>query len=84
LKYCGNKSDPKIGELPENFDVQVSSGSLSNSTAAFEQEYDDLLRAGLASTAYQQTDDTSARVKSQFWHTHREPLAVRYDSSSAQ
>lgn len=74
LKYCGNMSEPKIGELLENFDVQVSSGSISNiltnSAAAFEQEYDDLLRAGLASTAYQQTDDTSARVKGQFWHTH--------------
>jgi hypothetical protein len=26
--------------------------------------------AGLASTSYQQTDDTSARVAGQFWHTH--------------
>ena len=74
LKYCGNMSEPKIGELLENFDVQVSSGSLSNiltnSAAAFEQEYDDILQAGLASTTYQQTDDTSARVAGQFWHTH--------------
>ena len=74
LKYCGNMSEPKIGEFLENFDVQVSTGSLSNiltkSAELFEQEYDDLLIAGLSSTAYQQTDDTSARVKGEFWNTH--------------
>jgi hypothetical protein len=74
LKYCGNMSEPKIGEFLENFDVQVSSGSISNiltnSAAGFEQDYHDLLIAGLSSTTYQQTDDTSARVKGQFWHTH--------------
>ncbi len=74
LKYCGNMSEPKIGEFLENFDVQVSAGSLSNiltkSAKLFEQEYDDLLIAGLSSTPYQQTDDTSARVKGEFWNTH--------------
>ena len=74
LKYCGNMSEPKIGEFLENFDVQVSSGSLSNiltkSAKLFEQDYDDLLIAGLSSTPYQQTDDTSARVKGEFWNTH--------------
>lgn len=74
LKYCGNMSEPKIGELLENFDVQVSAGSLSNiltkSAEQFELEYHDVLVAGLASTAYQQTDDTSARVNGEFWHTH--------------
>jgi hypothetical protein len=58
LKYCGNMSEPKIGEFLENFDVQVSAGSLSNiltkSANLFEQEYDDLLIAGLSSTPYQQ------------------------------
>jgi hypothetical protein len=74
LKYCGNMSEPKIGEFLENFDVQVSAGSLSNilthSAKDFEQDYHDLLVAGLSSTTYQQTDDTSARVKGEFWHTH--------------
>ena len=74
LKYCGNMSEPKIGEFLENFDIQVSSGSLSNiltkSANLFEQDYDDLLVAGLSSTPYQQTDDTSARVKGEFWNTH--------------
>ena len=74
LKYCGNMSEPKINEFLENFDVQVSAGSLSNiltnTAAVFEQEYHDLLKAGLSSTPYQQTDDTSARVRGESWHTH--------------
>jgi len=74
LKYCGNMSEPKIREFLANFDVQVSAGSLSNiltnTAAAFEQEYQDVLTAGLSSTGYQQTDDTSARVRGQLWHTH--------------
>jgi len=74
LKYCGNMSEPKIREFLENFDVQISAGSVSNiltkTADAFEQEFDDLVNAGLASTRYQQTDDTSARVAGQFWHTH--------------
>jgi len=74
LKYCGNMSEPKIGEFLENFDVQVSAGStsniLTNSADDFEQDYHDVLVAGLSSTTYQQTDDTSARVQGEFWHTH--------------
>jgi hypothetical protein len=74
LKYCGNMSEPKIGELLENFDVQISSGSVSNvltkTADSFVEEFDAIVQAGLASTPYQQTDDTSARVDGEFWHTH--------------
>ena len=74
LKYSGNMSEPKILEFLENFDVQVSAGSVSNiltkTADAFTQEFDDIVQAGLASTVYQQTDDTSARVAGKFWHTH--------------
>ena len=74
LKYCGNMSEPKIGEFLQNFDVQISAGSLSNiltnTAKSFEDEFHDLFTAGLASTPYQQTDDTSARVAGKFWHTH--------------
>ena len=74
LKYCGNMSEPKIGEFLQNFDVQISAGSLSNiltnTALLFEDEFHDLFTAGLASTSYQQTDDTSARVAGEFWHTH--------------
>ena len=74
LKYCGNMSEPKIRDFLENFDVQISSGSVSNiltkTADSFAQEFDDIVSAGLSSTSYQQTDDTSARVAGQFWHTH--------------
>ena len=74
LKYCGNMSEPKIGEFLQNFDVQISAGSLSNiltnTATSFAEEFDNLFTAGLASTPYQQTDDTSARVAGEFWHTH--------------
>ena len=74
LKYCGGMSEPKIRELLLNFEVQISAGSVSNiltkTANAFEQEFNEIVHAGLASTPYQQTDDTSARVKGQFWHTH--------------
>ena len=29
-QYCGNMSEPKIREFLENFDVQISAGSMSN------------------------------------------------------
>lgn len=74
LKYCGNMSEPKIREFLENFDIQISAGSISHiltKTAGwFAGEFDDVVLAGLRSTRYQQTDDTSARVGGQFWHTH--------------
>jgi Transposase IS66 family len=74
LKYCGNMSEPKIRELLDNFQVQISSGSVSNiltgTAEAFADDYHAVFLAGLSSTAYQQTDDTSARVAGQFWHTH--------------
>jgi hypothetical protein len=74
LKYCGNMSEPKIREFLQNFDVSISAGSLSkiltNTSESFEDEFHDLFVAGLASTPYQQTDDTSARVAGEFWHTH--------------
>jgi len=73
LKYSGGTSEPKIQELLENFQVQISSGSISNiltGTEPFQEDFDDLVLAGLASTSYQQTDDTSGRVAGRFWHTH--------------
>jgi len=74
LKYCGNMSEPKIREFLENFDVQISAGSVSNiltkTADSFAHEFDDIVHAGLSSTPYQQTDDTSARVDGAFWHTH--------------
>lgn len=74
LKYCGNMSEPKIRELLDNFDVWISAGSVSNvltaTAAQFAADYQQIFLAGVGSTSYQQTDDTSARVAGEFWHTH--------------
>ena len=72
MKYSGGTSEPKIQELLENFQVQISSGSISNiltGTEPIQEDFDDLVLAGLASTSYQQTDDTSARVAGRFWRS---------------
>jgi len=64
LKYCGNMSEPKIREFLENFDVQISAGSVSNiltkTADSFAGEFDDIVHAGFSSTPYQQTDAVSA------------------------
>lgn len=74
LKYCGNMSEPKIRELLDNFQVQISGGSVSHiltgTADSFADEYREVFVAGVGSTTYQQTDDTSARVAGQSWHTH--------------
>jgi len=74
LKYCGNMSEPKIRELLDNFAVEISAGSVSNvltaTAAQFADDYREIFLAGVGSTTYQQTDDTSARVAGAFWHTH--------------
>jgi hypothetical protein len=74
LKYCGNMSEPKILELLDNFQVQISGGSVSHiltgTADSFADEYREVFVAGVGSTTYQQTDDTSARVAGQSWHTH--------------
>jgi len=50
LKYCGNMSEPKIREFLENFDVQISSGSVSNILTKTAAKKDELLTVnGLAS-----------------------------------
>jgi hypothetical protein len=74
VKYCGNMSEPKIGEFLGNFKIEVSTGSLSNimtkTADRFDDVYNEIHQAGLASTSYQQSDDTGARVGGCNWHTH--------------
>lgn len=77
LKYCGNMSEPKIGEFLENFDVEVSSGSISNiltgTASQFEEAYHQTLVSGLTSTTYQQTDGENGRQTSRSSDGTRSP-----------
>jgi hypothetical protein len=74
LKYVGQTSEPNLLEFLASYGVQISAGSISNillrTAHELAREKEDLVRAGLQSTGYQQLDDTSARVAGQFWHTH--------------
>ena len=74
LKYVCNTSEPKILEFFTNFDIFISGASISRmltkNIEVFHQEKEDIYRAGLESTRYQQIDDTGARVNGKNYHTH--------------
>lgn len=74
LKNVCNMSEPKMLEFFQNMGIHISAGTISNllikQQEPFHQEKDEVVRAGLASTRYQQIDETSARVKGQNQHTH--------------
>lgn len=66
LYYAGGMSEPKIIEFVEQMGVNLSKGIvsawLSQETEGWQQEADDILVAGLASSSWQHIDDTSTRV----------------------
>jgi len=66
LKYVANMSEPKILEFFENFGIYISQSTISRiltkDQEEFHKEKDDIFRAGLCSTIYQQIDDTGIRV----------------------
>lgn len=69
LKYVANMSEPKIFEFFENFGIYISQSTISRiltkNQDEFHQEKNDIFRAGLCSTIYQQMDDTGIRVNGQ-------------------
>ncbi len=73
--YFGvNTSEPKILEFFENIGVQMSAGELSNllikDQEGFHAESEAVYTAGLQSSPWQHTDDTSTRVAGQNQHCH--------------
>jgi hypothetical protein len=74
LYFGGGMSEPKILELYENVGVQISAGALSNllikDQDAFHAEKDAVYAAGLCSSPWQHTDQTSTRVNGQNQHCH--------------
>lgn len=74
MKNGYNMSESKILDFLHNHNIQISEASLSNilikKTELFDQEKEDLFRAGLGSSPYQQIDDTGARVNGENYHTH--------------
>ena len=74
MKNAYNMSESKILDFLNNHNIQISDASISNilikKTESFDQEKEDLFKAGLESSSYQQIDVTSARVKGENYHTH--------------
>ncbi|MBC8179594.1 transposase [candidate division KSB1 bacterium] len=65
-KHATNVSEPKITEFLNNAGIFISQSTVSRFLTTgidiFHQEKADIVLAGLCSTAYQQIDDTGARV----------------------
>lgn len=72
LYYGGGMSEPKILDLYENIGVQISPGQLSNQLIKgqepFHAEKEEVCEAGLGSSPWQHTDQTSTRVDGQNQH----------------
>jgi Transposase IS66 family. len=72
--YGMQASEPKIVEFLENVGIQISGGEISNwliqERESFHAEKDAVYEAGLASSPYQQTDDTVTRLDGQNQHCH--------------
>jgi hypothetical protein len=66
LKHVGNMSEPKILELLENCGIFISQSTISriltNDESGFNKEKEDIFRAALETTPFQQIDDTTVRV----------------------
>lgn len=74
LYFGGGMSEPKIRELYGHVGVQISAGGLSNllikDQESFHAEKDAVYEAGLRSSPWQHTDNTSTRVNGQNQHCH--------------
>jgi len=65
LYYQGQMSEPKILEVLHSVGIVLSAAHLSTlliDQPVFAAEYEDIARAGLASSSYQHLDDTRTRV----------------------
>jgi len=66
LKHAANMSESKIHEFLESIGIYISPATISRiltkNIEQFHQEKADIFKAGLASTTYQQIDDTGAKV----------------------
>jgi hypothetical protein len=72
LYFGGGMSEAKIRDLYENVGVQISAGEVSNllikGQEQFHAEKEEVCKAGLSSTPWQHTDQTSMRVDGQNQH----------------
>jgi hypothetical protein len=74
LHHLGNVSQPALHTLLTHAGIRISAGEISNllvnAHARFHQEKQEIGLAGLASSPWQQTDDTATRVDGVNHHAH--------------
>jgi len=73
LYYQGQMSEPKILEVLRSVGIVISAAHLSTlliEQPVFAGEYEEIARAGLASSPFQHLDDTSTRVDGVDEHCH--------------
>jgi len=73
LYYQGQMSEPKILEVLRSVGIVISAAHLSTlliQQPVFAAEYEEIARAGLASTPFQHLDDTSTRVNGEEEQCH--------------
>ncbi len=74
LHHLGNVSEPALHTFLTHAGIQISTGSISNflieGQESFHQEKREIGLAGLASSPWQQTDDTATRVDGVNQHAH--------------
>lgn len=84
LHHVGNVSQPALHTLLTHAGIVISSGQVNNLLVAgherFHHEKQAIRRAGLASSPWQQTDDTATRVDGVNHHAHvlTNPLYTTY------
>ena len=84
LYHGSGMTEPKIQELLGNFELSISEGQISNiltkDLEEWHEEKEAIVKAGLGSTSYQQTDDTGTRVngKNQYCHIFCNPYYTAY------
>lgn len=72
--FAAQVSEPKIVELLRSVGISISEAAVSNllikEQGALDEEKAEIVRAGLESSPWQQTDDTGTRVKGVNQHCH--------------
>jgi len=87
LAHQGNMTEPKIAEVLRNVGVVISSGQISRLLAQgqerLQEEKEAIVEAGLASSPWQQLDDTGTRVDGENQHCHVlcNPLYTAYSTT---
>lgn len=90
LYFATDASEPKILELLASRGIQISAGELSNlliyDIDKFHQERTEIRKAGLASSLWQQIDDTSTRIDgvNHYCHILCNPFYVVYQTTPSK